>query len=189
VGQQRALQQHEFGLPYQWNEGLQKGTLVSDPRPCPSQVAKKISQANSLPYLDPVVDMGGSSLWLVPPPHSDLYKTLQSLILTRLPPLLGPEANPAKFTPHVTLTADTVFPDSAPQAWLDGLELPKARLRVVIKELVVGDIFYRKVTMRCEKTKELRALAGSCRKKGTGEQEQMVEEWVEGTYWPHVSLV
>ncbi|RMY39011.1 hypothetical protein D0865_12943 [Hortaea werneckii] len=99
--------------------------------------------------------MPGSSLWLVPPDDSALYRTCHRLITHQIPSLFFPGAVPPPplFTPHVTLTADTVpsdlllepkeqgrkqgqerrqspsstsptHPAKSAQTWLDGLVLP-----------------------------------------------------------------
>lgn len=140
--------------------------------------------------------MPGSSLWLIPPPHSSLYSTLNTLINTTIPATIPPSTKtttqpPPHFSPHVTLTADTVTPSDDPQQWLDRLSLPETAkdLRVQMKEPQVGEIFFRKLTLRCEKNDGLKALAGACRRAGTGEGSAEVEDWVEGVYAPHLSLL
>ena len=147
--------------------------------------------------------MPGSSLWLVPPPDSALYAALSTLITTSIPSIY-PNANPFTFHPHITLTADTVAAPSSTskgptpeeiQQWLDGLDLPSTttiNLNVQIKEPQVGTPFFRKLTLRCENTSELKALAAACRKKagsGTGFGEEEVQCWVEVEYGPHASLM
>ena len=134
--------------------------------------------------------MPGSSLWLTPTPNNPLHKTLTTLITTSIPALY-PIAIPPRFSPHVTLTADTITNEKDPQTWLDNLQLPDttADLEVRVKEAQVGEIFFRKLKLRCEKTDALRELAGACRRAGTAEGEREVEEWVRGVYEPHLSLM
>ncbi|KAI7049041.1 hypothetical protein D0864_17053 [Hortaea werneckii] len=179
--------------------------------------------------------MPGSSLWLVPPEHSALYQTCHQLITTHIPSLFSsslapPPPPPPLFTPHVTLTADTVpsdlFPEpelqqsssssttttssstsppdptTSAQAWLDSIDLPppsttQEDLKVNIQKVQVEAHFFRKLTMRCEKSSRLCDLAGTCRahhrgKEGLvgGEQKRKeVEEWVRESYAPHLSLM
>lgn len=62
---------------------------------------------------------GGSSLWLVPPEDSALYRTCHRLITSQIPSLFSSSPAspppPPVFTPHVTLTADTVPSDLVPE--------------------------------------------------------------------------
>lgn len=132
--------------------------------------------------------MPGSSLWLVPTPDSALHKALSTLITSSIPALY-PIALPPRFSPHVTLTADTVNTSDDPQIWLDGLELPLEDLHVRIKEPQVGEIFFRKLTLRCQKDDALKALAGAGRRAGTGAGAEEVRRWVEEVYAPHLSLM
>ena len=135
--------------------------------------------------------MPGSSLWLVPPVDSDLYKAVHCLIL-KLVPSVYPIAIPPRFTPHVTLTADTVPSDiSNPQKWLEGLELPELdSFKVAIQKAQVGSVFFQKLTMRCEKTPELCQLAGHCRAAGLQQTDaKEARDWIEGNYGPHMSLM
>lgn len=130
------------------------------------------------------------SLWLIPPKDSQLYKTLLALIIQVLPPLF-PEALPPNFTPHITLTADTVLTDLAnPQEWLGKIQLQDRNgLKVNIENLEIGNIFFQKVIQLCEKTRPLCELAATCRNAGTGESEEETKEWVERNWRPHCSLV
>ena len=131
----------------------------------------------------------GSSLWLVPPEDSSLYKAIHSLITTSIPPLY-PIALPLRFTPHVTLTANTISSElQQPQQWLNGLKLPDlSSLKMAIREVQVGDIFFQKLTMSCEKTAELCSLASFCRRTGLGNEGE-AKGWVEQNYRPHYSLM
>lgn len=136
--------------------------------------------------------MSGSSLWLVPPEKSELYSVIHDLILNQLPSIF-PIASVPGFTPHVTLTADTVFPNlEDSQQWLDSLDLPQSMevLKVVIGEAEVGSTFFRKLAMRCEKTQGLCELAIHARKAAMGESRiQSAKRWVEEDYKPHISLM
>ncbi|KAI7299710.1 hypothetical protein KC315_g17510 [Hortaea werneckii] len=169
---------------------------------------------------------GGSSLWLVPPEDSALYRTYHRLITHHIPSLFpGAVPPPPVFTPHVTLTADTVPSDlleqeqqeqgrerrqSTPsstnqeisaQTWVDDLVLPPPTrdLKVAIQKVQVEGLFFRKLTMQCEKAPQLCELAGRCRAQGLegldgGEQEgaEKLEEagkWVRECYRPHLSLM
>ncbi|KAI6997745.1 hypothetical protein KC363_g1667 [Hortaea werneckii] len=169
--------------------------------------------------------MGGSSLWLVPPEDSALYRTCHQLITTHIPSLFPLAlSRPPLFTPHVTLTSDTVpphiFPEqeqqrssssqtppsptdsaiSSAQRWLDSLDLPPPRmiqegLKVKIQKVQVEGHFFRKLTLRCEKSPQLCELAATCRARrggeglvGGGEQNE-AWEWVREHYAPHLSLM
>ncbi|KAI6799124.1 hypothetical protein KC332_g16459 [Hortaea werneckii] len=158
--------------------------------------------------------MPGSSLWLVPPKDSALYKTCHQLITTHIPSIFfSALAQPVPFTPHVTLTADTVpsdlFPDStdpaiSAQKWLDSIDLPppsttQEGLKVKIQNVQVEGPFFRKLTLRCEKSSQLCELAGRCRAHHGGkegmvggehdEEGEEVEKWVRESYAPHLSLM
>ncbi|KAI7267329.1 hypothetical protein KC345_g7949 [Hortaea werneckii] len=167
--------------------------------------------------------MPGSSLWLVPPEDSALYKTCHQLITTHIPSLFSSSLAPPPplFTPHVTLTADTVPPDLFPvstdtaisaQKWLDSIDLvptttrtttmKQEGLKVKIQNVQVEGHFFRKLTLRCEKSPRLCELAWRCRahhggkeglvgeeqKREEGEKEQ-VGKWVRESYAPHLSLM
>ena len=170
--------------------------------------------------------MGGSSLWLVPPEDSALYRTCHRLITHHIPSLFpGAVPPPPLFSPHVTLTADTVSPNfrergqeqdqgqSSPsfsstdptisaQTWLNSIVLspPTRDLEVAIQSAQVEGQFFRKLTMRCEKSSQLCELARTCRAQGLkrldgGEQqgeagkEEEVGKWVRECYAPHLSLM
>ncbi|KAK3615575.1 hypothetical protein LTR56_026507 [Elasticomyces elasticus] len=121
--------------------------------------------------------MPGSSLWLVPPEDSDLYKAIDNLVNQRLPSIYT-NASPKRFLPHVTLTSDTISNYADPQEWLDSISLPRddalASLVVTIKDVQVGKPFFRKLTMACSKTFELCDLALHCRIAGVEGVEQEV---------------
>ncbi|KAI7170056.1 hypothetical protein KC343_g11540 [Hortaea werneckii] len=153
--------------------------------------------------------MPGSSLWLVPPEDSALYKTCHQLITTHIPSIFfSALAQPVLFTPHVTLTADTVPSDLSPdssdpaisaQKWLDSLDLPpptrtttmtQEDLKVKIQNVQVEGPFFRKLTLRCEKSSQLCELAGRCRAQGVqGLSRKEAGEWVQECYAPHLSLM
>ena len=158
--------------------------------------------------------MPGSSLWLVPPEESDLYNTLHALILKEIPSLYQDASTtsstatspPPAFTPHVTLTADTVLAaDSTaaadPQAWLDSLTIPiprsSAPLKVTLQNCDAGQIFFRKLTLLCERTAPLADLAAHSRAARRGGDEarpagETVAEaaaWIAENYTPHLSLM
>ncbi|KAK5690297.1 hypothetical protein LTR17_025989 [Elasticomyces elasticus] len=119
--------------------------------------------------------MPGSSLWLVPPEDSDLYKAIDNLVIQRLPSIYT-NASPKRFSPHVTLTSDTISDYADPQEWLDSISLPRddalASLVVTIKDVQVGKPFFKKLTMACSKTVELCDLAVHCRLAGVEGVEQ-----------------
>ncbi|KAK3615621.1 hypothetical protein LTR56_026479 [Elasticomyces elasticus] len=137
--------------------------------------------------------MPGSSLWLVPPEDSELYKAIDNLVNQRLPSIYT-NASPKRFSPHVTLTSDTISDYADPQEWLDSISLPRedalASLVVTIKDVQVGKPFFRKLTMACTKTVELCGLAGHCRVAGVeGVEQEAADKWVDESYSPHCSLM
>lgn len=135
--------------------------------------------------------MPGSSLWLVPLPNSWLYNALNSLINTDIPDIY-PEAAQPSFTPHVTLTADTIPSDlQDPQEWLDTVKLPTfgtEKLTMRIGEPVIGSIYFQKLTLAVEKNRQICELAIACRAASTNDEAQS-RRWVGEQYWPHCSLM
>ena len=131
-----------------------------------------------------------SSLWLVPPKHSQLHEALSALINQTIP-VLFPDALLPNFAPHITLSADTVPNGLAdPQEWLDQLELPDLnKLKITIGDLEVGSIFFQKLIQLCEKTGPMCDLSARCRQSGTQQGGGPVREWVEKNWRPHCSLV
>lgn len=129
--------------------------------------------------------MPGSSLWLIPPSHSSLNQTLQSLISTSIPSLF-PASQPPEFIPHITLTSHipATNTSSDPQTWLDNLTLPKLS-EVRIEEPKVGEIFFQKLTLACAKSRGLTALAKACREQAVGDD----ADTFAGNYYPHASLM
>ena len=133
----------------------------------------------------------GYSLWLVPPEDSELYKAIHSLIFTSIPALF-PIAIPPEFTPHVSLTTDTISPDALllkPQAWLDELQLGSlSKLRLIIGEVEVRELFFEKLVLACEQAPEMSELAAQCRAVATGNIKD-AQAWVKQNYKPHCSLL
>lgn len=137
--------------------------------------------------------MPGSSLWLVPPDDSELYKAIHDLIINHIPPIY-PGTTVPHFTPHITLTSNidlSLGEQSDAQNWLDKIHLPDTtHLKVAIKQAEVGSPFFKKITMRCEKMPELCELAAACRIAGVkGTDAQKAHVWVEEQYLPHCSLM
>lgn len=136
--------------------------------------------------------MPGSSLWLVPPENSELYKAIHNLIIDQVPSIY-PATSPPHFAPHVTLTSAVSIPDSeTPEQGLNSIQLPESikDLDVGIRQVEVGSIFVKKITMRCDKQLELCELAASCRMAGVqGVDAQSAQRWVEEEYSPHCSLM
>lgn len=134
--------------------------------------------------------MPGSSLWLLPPESHPLNEKLASLI-NRTASHFGSKD---LFIPHVTLTSDLVKPSSygpEPQRWLDSLDLPAGGdVKVEFEKLSTEDVYFRKLYIKCQKTKGLKALATVCRKQVAGyEDEGTARKWAEETYNPHASLL
>ena len=137
------------------------------------------------------IKMPGLSLWLVPPEASDLYETVYSLIVEEVPAIY-PNATPPHFTPHVTLTADTVSDQDHPQFWLDSITLPESvqGLNVSIEQLDAGKIFFQSLIMKCEKSAGLCELALHCRVAGAEDTNaRAAEMWVQEGFVPHCSLM
>jgi len=142
--------------------------------------------------------MPGSSLWLIPPKDSPLYHAIDHLINKDIPSHFPQTPTPPPhFYPHITLTSDISPPPTAsPQQWLDTLPLPPTNnhtddyiLRITILELEIGDIFFKKVTLRCEKTPALAELAASCRAAAVGVEHDKAKAWAQDKYAPHLSLM
>ncbi|KAK3672244.1 hypothetical protein LTR78_007784 [Recurvomyces mirabilis] len=121
--------------------------------------------------------MPGSSLWLLPLPDSELYKTIQNLILQDVPAVYH-DAAPPQFTPHITLTSDTISDQEDPQDWLDNITLPESLrdLQVNIKQLDAGNVFFQSLIMKCENSMELCELAVHCRVAGVKDTDAKAAE-------------
>ena len=137
--------------------------------------------------------MPGSSLWLVPREDSELYKTIHDLITNKIPSIY-PIAVPRHFAPHITLTSGINNPNaesSDPQKWLDSITLPDpSNLEIAIQDVEVGSVFFKKITMKCQKTHELCELAATCRAAGVeGLGKHEAQTWVKESYLPHCSLM
>lgn len=133
--------------------------------------------------------MPGSSLWLLPPVDHPLDTILPTLIdKTSLR-----FSSTHRFLPHVTCTseiaASTYEPD--PQAWLDSLRLPDADdIHVIFEQLSSENVFVRKLYIKCHKNDGMKRLSQRCRQQVQGfEDEKQAEEWVEGKFTPHLSLL
>lgn len=166
--------------------GLAISTSLSDPPPTPKTLLAIFANLNTMP---------GSSLWLVPLEDSELYRTIHNLVLTGVPSKFPNATPPPQFTPHVTLTADTVSDSKDPQAWLDGIVLPDSvkNLEIKIEQLHAGKIFFQSLIMLCEKSSALCGLAVHCRAAGGARDKstelQPAERWAREEYVPHCSLM
>lgn len=134
--------------------------------------------------------MPGSSLWLLPPESHPLNEKLVSLISSTASRFGSADL----FIPHITLTSDLVNPasyGSEPQIWIDSLDLPGGdNVRVEFDKLSSEDVYFRKLYIKCHKSKGLKALATVCRKQvADHEHEDTARKWAEETYNPHVSLL
>ena len=136
-----------------------------------------------------VLEMPGSSLWLLPPSDHALNSILPRLIQETSSRFHSPHS----FLPHVTLTSD-ISPStysSDPQAWLNSLRLPSGNdVQVKFEKLASEDVFVRKLYIKCTNTDGLKKLAGVCRQgvNGFGEKEKAME-WANAKYHPHLSLL
>lgn len=151
--------------------------------------------------------MPGSSLWLAPPPASPLARLLAHLIEDAVPGTLAENAPPTtpstaagsassaapmSFAPHVTLTSEIepgAYAGVGAQAWLDGLPVPSARVRVRFRGLGAEGYVFRRFYLRAEKDGTgLGELAAACRAYGVAGGGEEVLKWVE-EYQPHCSLL
>jgi 2',3'-cyclic-nucleotide 3'-phosphodiesterase len=136
--------------------------------------------------------MPGASLWLVPPEDSELYKAVHDLILNKIPAVY-PDASPARFTPHITLTSDVILADfKQPQEWLDNLTLHDGFTNeyVRLNFMQVDTPFFKKLTISCEPTKSLLELAAHCRTAGVENVDsKKAWDWANDEYKPHCSLM
>ncbi|KAI9839816.1 MAG: hypothetical protein M1819_000006 [Sarea resinae] len=135
------------------------------------------------------------------------------------PPVFIPHLTLTADVP-ISSYAGTAGGAGGPQEWLEGLELPLFSVpatgtraddsagtgtgtvtvtrtpSVHFTHLAVGNTFVTKVTLRVEKTTELKALAAACRAGGGvagagagAGGERGAEEWAERSWRPHVSLL
>ena len=139
--------------------------------------------------------MPGSSLWLVPLEDSELFKTIHELTIASIPSMF-PDSNAPPFYPHITLTSNVLITPalqpSNPEEWLESIVLSDGieNLRVVIGQVEVGEVFFKKVTMRCDRSRELCELAAVCRAAGVeGVDSKGAKKWVDEEYLPHCSLM
>ncbi|KAK5095955.1 DNA replication initiation factor cdc45 [Lithohypha guttulata] len=143
--------------------------------------------------------MPQSSLWVIPPRDDHPFnKSLLSLIQETIPSDFPrvPKSN-FKFLPHVTVTSE-ISPStygSDAQSWLDNLSLPtefqkeKVEPTIELEEIEVGDVFFRKLTLRAKKDENLVKLASVCRSQGLGVSDEEGKKWAESEYAPHLSLM
>lgn len=140
--------------------------------------------------------MTGSSLWLIAPSDDNPFnKSLEDLICNALPSNF-PHAPKNSFIPHVTITSD-IDPAktyaSAPQEWLDGLQLPEFQketneVMIELEMLEAGEPFFKKVTIKARKDANLIQMATKCRKQSLLLSESIASTWAEKEYLPHLSL-
>ncbi|CCG81218.1 2',3'-cyclic-nucleotide 3'-phosphodiesterase [Taphrina deformans PYCC 5710] len=137
----------------------------------------------------------GGSLWLVPTPGSACADELQSKIkdLSSNPEWGRGVSKP--FTPHMTITSAITdyFLSSAEKVefpgysyiHLDEVKLAKPELR--IKEIVFGDLFYKRIFIRLERTPSLLEVVSTLRSQFVGESQDALDEFME-SFDPHISL-
>jgi len=92
------------------------------------------------------------------------------------------------------LTSD-IEPDASvtsnPQEWLDALDLegltpPNVHFATVI----VGNAFFKKIYLQCDKHEDILELATMCRSYGVEKgDDKAARKWVKGQYDPHCSLL
>ncbi len=135
------------------------------------------------------------SLWLVPLPSSPLYTTLQQTIHITAPTAY-PKTIAPRFPPHVTLTAGTINlrPTETPSEFFERLSwdfprITRPKVQVNIGELHVGEIFFQKLVLVCEKTRPLCDMAVYARCLYDEGGQKACERWVEENWRPHLSLL
>ena len=127
----------------------------------------------------------GLSLWLVPPEDSHVYNALNKAITEIVPHEAGASDSAPRFEPHLTLASRIPRQSitSDPQQWLEEIDLPTiSEVEVRWHELAVGDAYFKKLFIRCQRSSSLLQLASSCRVFSSAESG-------EAQYDPHVSLL
>ena len=128
----------------------------------------------------------------MPPAKSPVTQQLQSLITDIIPAHFSHLTVPL-FPPHITLTSEIPAEAYGEQAqqWLDQHipNTPSAALPIVFETLDTEQPFFRKLTIRVEKTPLLAELAQNCRAFGVGLGKDAAQKWVEDEYRPHCSLM
>jgi len=130
------------------------------------------------------------------PKSHNVDSALNNLITTAIPSAFpGQDAKLPTFPAHVTLTSEIDLGSLKPNpaAWLERLAVPQvADVTVRFREVAVGQAFFKKLFLRCERG-GLEGLAQLCRWQAVeggaaGSGMENAERWVEG--WdPHVSLM
>ena len=127
----------------------------------------------------------GLSLWLIPPAGSHIYNALTRAIEELVPSEIKPSDVAPKFEPHLTLASRLPRQSIAsdPQKWLDELDLPAiSTVEVKFHELATGDMYFKRLFIRCKRSDSLLQLASSCRAFSSAKID-------ETQYDPHVSLL
>jgi 2',3'-cyclic-nucleotide 3'-phosphodiesterase len=143
-----------------------------------------------------------ASLWLVPREDNPFTKTMQELITSTVPSNFAAALegkDKVNFQPHVTVTSEidpaSTYEKSSPQDWIDSLQLPEFKKEfdeVVLEldEIEAGEPFFKKLTIRLNKDKNLFKLVGNCRRDAVyGGDQGKADQWVENDYLPHLSLM
>lgn len=127
----------------------------------------------------------GLSLWLIPPEGSHIYNTLARAINELVPSEIQPSDAAPKSEPHLTLASRIPRQSitSDPQTWLDEIDLPAiSTVEVRFHELATGDMYFKKLFIRCKRSDSLLQLASSFRAFSSATVD-------EAQYDPHVSLL
>jgi 2',3'-cyclic-nucleotide 3'-phosphodiesterase len=127
----------------------------------------------------------GLSLWLVPPEGSHIYNALSRAIAELVPSEIQPSDSAPKFEPHLTLASRIPRRSitSDPQKWLDEIDLPAiSTVEVEFHELATGDMYFKKLFIRCKRSESLLRLASSCRAFSSATID-------EAQYDPHASVL
>lgn len=142
-----------------------------------------------------------ASLWLVPRDGNPFTKTMQELISDTVPGnfVTALDGKKIQFSPHVTVTSEidpaATYDKTSPQEWLDGLQLPefkKEHDEVILEldEIEAGEPFFKKLTIRLNKDKNLWKLATQCRRDAVLDgSEEKAQKWADNDYLPHLSLM
>lgn len=138
--------------------------------------------------------------------HHEIHETLTELIAT-IPSqaTISSTSDPLSFMPHITLTSgiDLSALQPSPKAWLERLAIPQENdVTVSFNSLEVGTTFTKKLFLRCDKggLQGLAELArwqgvevsngiGGANGMGAEDGRRRAEQWAEGQFDPHVSLL
>ena len=138
----------------------------------------------------------GGSLWLVPDPQSSAYHALKSKIDELSNDHVWGQNVSLPFTPHMTITSSITaqflssskhkieFPGYG-YLHLSEVSIPVPEIKV--KEIVLGDVFFKRIFIRLERTESLLQLVRTLRSQFVGESDAHLDDFMEN-FDPHISL-